>query len=107
VQDVAIPVPVVEPQPTVSAPEGVHDGIDNNVPLEEFLLEENHVKDAPLEEAQPTEDELMTRTGRPIHKNHKFFGDQSWANYQYGKDPKQKSGAGCLNDQFLSKLTWD
>jgi hypothetical protein len=93
VQDAAIPVPVVEPQPIVTAPDGVHDVIDNNIPLEE-----THVKDAPLEEAQPTEDEPMTRTGRHIHKNCKFFGDQ-WADYQYGKDPKQMICAGCLNDQ--------
>jgi hypothetical protein len=108
VQDAAIPVPVVEPQPIVMAPEGVHDVIDDNVPLEEFPLEENDdVENAPLEEKQPTgDDEPVTRTGRHIHKNRKFFGDQ-WANYQYGKDPKQKIRAGCLNDQFLSKLTWD
>jgi hypothetical protein len=65
VQDAAIPVPVVEPQPIVMAPEGVHDVvIDTDVPLEEFPLEENDVEHAPLEEAQPTEDEPgVTRTG--------------------------------------------
>jgi hypothetical protein len=97
VQDAAIPLPVVEPQPIVTAPEGVHDVIDNNVPFKEFPLEENNVKDATLEEEQPTgDDEPVIRTGRCIHKNCKFFGDQ-WAHYQYG---------GCLNNQFLSKLTW-
>jgi hypothetical protein len=49
--------------------------------------------------------QTATRSGRQIKLNNKFFGEQ-WANYQCGKDPRQKIRAGCLNDQFLATLDW-
>ena len=67
-------------------------------------------EDDPVEEPDPdssTEEETTTRTGRPIKKPQRFFGDE-WVSYSCnnGHDSKVKIRVGCLNEQRLAMLRW-
>jgi len=48
---------------------------------------------------------VVTRSGRQIKRNRRFFGDQ-WTTYHSG-NPRQKVSGAILNQQFLNSLSWN
>ena len=61
------------------------------------------------EQVQPTlkgtTTTVVTRSGRQIKRNRRFFGDQ-WTTYHSGH-PRQKVSGAILNQRFLNSLSWN
>jgi hypothetical protein len=86
-----VPVPVEETHDDDFPPDDDHfDEVDDNGTGGTTTITQDQPEvadDANQDETDPNE--VITRAGRRPKRNRKFFGEP-WANYQCGKDPKQK-----------------